>query len=301
MSESHIWKWNNFEVAWNLEKQSSELPVSVLLIHGFGACKEHWRHNQSELANFSPCFAIDLIGFGESSQPIARLIGDPAEQNTFEYNFDNWARQISDFCNEVIKTPVLLVGNSIGGVIALRASQLLGSNCCGVVLVGCATRALDDKRLVEQPSWAKWSRPLLKGLVRQRWLSVNLFRNAASPAVIKKVLKQAYPTGKNVDNELLALLQKPSQRKGAPEAFHGFINLFDDYLAPELMKSLQIPVDLIWGEKDPWEPLKEAMSWKENFSCIRSLETIAGVGHCPHDEDPESVNQLLIKVIQAVK
>ena len=25
----------------------------------------------------------------------------------------------------------------------------------------------------------------------------------------------------------------PSQRPGAPEAFHGFINLFDDYLAPE--------------------------------------------------------------------
>ncbi len=294
-----MWPWRNWEVAWNMKCSDNQSSIAVVLIHGFGACKEHWRYNQPELGKSAPCFAIDLIGFGDSSQPKARLINEPlGNKNSFAYNFDNWGAQVADFCLEVVQRPVLLVGNSIGGVVALRASQLLKKNCCGVVLVGCATRALDDKRLDEQPAWVRWTRPYLKSMVRQKWLSGNLFRNASSQGVIKRVLQQAYPSGKNINNSLIKILQKPSKRSGAPEAFHGFINLFDDHLAPQLMRNLEVPVDLIWGEKDPWEPVNEAKKWMKSISCIRSLEIISDVGHCPHDEDPEAVNSLLIRIIQ---
>ncbi len=59
----------------------------------------------------------------------------------------------------------------------------------------------------------------------QRWLSTALFRNAARPALIRNVLKQAYPSGNNIDDALVSLLLTPSQRPGAAEAFRGFINL----------------------------------------------------------------------------
>ena len=81
------------------------------------------------------------------------------------------------------------------------------------------------------------------------------------------------------------------------EAFRGFINLFDDYLAPELMQHLSIPVDLIWGEKDPWEPLPEAQRWRNTINCVRSLTVIPGSGHCPHDENPEQTNKILTGII----
>ena len=55
---------------------------------------------------------------------------------------------------------------------------------------------------------------------------------------------------------------------------------------------------LIWGEKDPWEPVKEAQKWFETFECIQSLEVISNAGHCPHDEMPEKVNPILEKIIQ---
>ena len=42
--------------------------------------------------------------------------------------------------------PVLLIGNSIGGVIGLRAAQKLNNHCKGVVLINCAQRKLDDKQ-----------------------------------------------------------------------------------------------------------------------------------------------------------
>ena len=64
------------------------------------------------------------------------------------------------------------------------------------------------------------------------------------------------------------------------------------------MEGLQIPVDLIWGEKDPWEPLQEARRWEETISCIQSIHTIPNTGHCPHDECPSSVNPILINMLR---
>ena len=166
-----------------------------------------------------------------------------------------------------------------------------------MVLIDCAQRLMDDKQLATQPAWMAWTRPLLKTMVRQRWLSTALFRNAARPDVIRSVLKQAYPTGANIDDDLVDLLFQPTQRDGAAEAFRGFINLFDDYLAPQLMRELSIPVDLIWGEKDPWEPLPEAEHWNNTIKCVRSLTVIPGAGHCPHDEAPSETNYALLQAL----
>ena len=269
---------------------------AVLLIHGFGANTNHWRFNQPVLGEQLPTYAIDLLGFGRSDQPRARLKDEPVSADAVHYSFDLWGQQVADFCDEVIDRPVQLVGNSIGGVVALRAAQLLGERCHGVVLIDCAQRLMDDKQLATQPAWMAWIRPLLKRMVRQRWLSTALFRNAARPGVIRSVLKQAYPSGANIDEDLVDLLFQPTQRKGAAEAFRGFINLFDDHLAPKLMENIDIPVDLIWGEKDPWEPLAEAQRWRENIDCVRSLTVIPGAGHCPHDEHPKAVNELILEL-----
>ena len=274
-------------------------PLAVLLIHGFGANTNHWRFNQPVLAERAPCYAIDLLGFGRSDQPLARLRDEPDQGDAVHYSFDLWGQQVADFCREIIQRPVLLVGNSIGGVVALRAAQLLEmepqtSPCRSVALIDCAQRLMDDKQLATQPAWMAWIRPALKAMVRQRWLSSALFRNAARPAVIRRVLKQAYPSGRNIDADLVDLLFQPTQRDGAAEAFRGFINLFDDYLAPDLMRELPVPVDLIWGENDPWEPLEEAQRWAQTIPCIRSISIIANAGHCPHDEQPDYVNQHLL-------
>ena len=270
---------------------------AVLLIHGFGANTNHWRFNQPVLAELLPTYAIDLLGFGRSDQPRARLKHEAITADAIHYSFDLWGQQVADFCDSVVQRPVRLVGNSIGGVVALRAAQLLGENCRGVVLIDCAQRLMDDKQLATQPAWMAWIRPLLKRMVQQHWLSTALFRNAARPGVIHTVLKQAYPSGQNIDDTLVKLLLEPTQREGAAEAFRGFINLFDDYLAPQLMQEMTIPVDLIWGEQDPWEPLLEARRWNETIDCIRSLTVIGGAGHCPHDEAPSATNQALLQLL----
>ena len=299
-STSDFWTWRSHRIGWSVAGHHNDTELCALLIHGFGANSEHWRFNQPVLAKSTPTYAIDLLGFGCSDQPRSRLKDETTQEGAVHYGFDLWGEQVADFCREVIGRPVLLVGNSIGGVVALRAAQLLDENrgsspCKGVVLIDCAQRLMDDKQLATQPAWMAWIRPLLKTMVRQRWLSTTLFRNAARPGVIRSVLKQAYPSGSNIDDALVDLLYQPTQRAGAPEAFRGFINLFDDHLGPDLMQHLSVPVHLIWGERDPWEPLPEAEHWAATLACVHSLNVIAGAGHCPHDEAPELVNRLLLE------
>ncbi len=299
--KEEVWEWKKLKVAWNKQGSTNNQLPTVLLIHGFGACKEHWRHNQNFIAKNTNCYAIDLIGFGSSSKPRASLKDEFKDVGSFCYCFDSWGTQINDFCKEIIKDKVILIGNSIGAIVALTAAKQLEDQCKELILINCAQRTMDDKRLGEQSYWMNIIRPLLKTIVRQRWLSNSLFRNAANRTVITKVLLQAYPSGSNIDKELIKLLHSPSQKEGAAESFRGFINLFNDHLAPDLMAENNIPVHLIWGEKDPWEPIELAQKWAKSIQCIKSLEIVKEAGHCPHDERPEIVNPLLLKIIQAAR
>jgi len=301
-NKSKTWKWRNWQISWTLSKKSNlENNSNILLVHGFGASKEHWRHNQDFLGKDLNCYAIDLLGFGESSQPSALLDYENYKENSIRYSFDLWATQISTFCSEIIKSPVYLVGNSIGGIIALKAAEILKDNCKGIILIDCAQRTMDDKRLKKGDVLINLLRPVLKTLVRQRIISNALFTRAANPKVIEQILRKAYPSGKNIDAELIDLLYQPSKRKNSKEAFRGFINLFDDYLATDLFDKINSPIQLIWGEKDPWESLNEAKEWKTKYKSIKRLDIVKGAGHCPHDEEPEETNKLINKFLQETK
>lgn len=302
----HQWSWRGQPVSYLVRARQGSSGDgqhgAVVLVHGFGACKEHWRHTVAALAETHDVFAVDLLGFGASGKPRSALAEEAAGPDDCCYTIDLWADQVTAFIEELVPGPVSLVGNSIGGVVALAVGQRLeqrGRPAERLVLVDCAQRAVDDKRLAEQPPLRRYGRPLLKTLVRQRWLTTWLFRKLSTPGVIRRVLGVAYPSGANVDGPLVEALLQPTRAAGAAEAFRGFINLFDDRLAPDLLADLNTPVHLIWGEDDPWEPVAEARRW-QRFACVQSLEVLPGLGHCPHDEAPERVNPLLLQALARV-
>ena len=183
-----LWEWQGHKVAWKVENHSKNSDIAIVLIHGFGASKEHWRYNQENIGLIAPCYALDLIGFGESSQPKSQLLYENKSPKNFNYCFDNWSQQVFDFCNNIVKKPVFLIGNSIGGVIALNTSKKLSKQCLGIILIDCAQRTMDDKRLAEQSLLMRFLRPLIKTFVRQRFLSSNIFKKAANPLFHKFVV-----------------------------------------------------------------------------------------------------------------
>ena len=273
----------------------------VLLIHGFGASLGHWRHTLPALAEQAEVYALDLLGFGASDKPPSRLADEPERPGAVRYCFDLWAAQVVDFLAAQVPLDgrrLHLIGNSVGAVVALDAALMLsatGQPPAQVVLIDCAQRTLDRKRLVEQPALQRALRPWLEASVRQRWLLAPLFRLLARPAFIRRVLAQAYPSGANVDGELVQLLHRPATEPGALESFRGFVNLFDDHLAPQLLARLDLPVRLLWGARDPWEDPAEAARWAASYPCILELQVLEGLGHCPHDEAPERVNPILLR------
>ena len=65
------------------------------------------------------------------------------------------------------------------------------------------------------------------------------------------------------------------------------------------MQELSIPVDLIWGEHDPWEPIAEAKRWAQMLDCVQSLSVVHNAGPCPHAEAPDQVNPVLHRLTTA--
>ena len=301
-TQSNSWSWNNLHTSFIHQPSSKVKNSAIILVHGFGACKEHWRGNIESLSECGDVWAIDLVGFGESDKPTSHLKDEIPNSKSFCYGIEAWSQQVTDFINQKVDAQtVFIAGNSIGGVVACQTAKNLedqGRPAEKLILIDCAQREIDDKRLSEQPPFRRLSKPLLKKLVRQRWLTRTLYKSLAKKGIIKRVLELAYPTKQNVDDELINFLYRATQDNNADEAFRGFINLFDDLLAPDIMKKLSTPVHLIWGEKDPWEPLAIAKTWT-SIDCVKSIKVLPDLGHCPHDECPQVVNSEITSILQA--
>ena len=88
---------------------------AVLLIHGFGANTNHWRSNQPVLAELLPTYAIDLLGFGRSDQPRARLKDEPVSADAVHYGFDLWGLGAADGDGRRRHDRRLLLGDRLEG------------------------------------------------------------------------------------------------------------------------------------------------------------------------------------------
>jgi pimeloyl-ACP methyl ester carboxylesterase len=276
--EHQTWEWHGLPIYY---QQAGETGPALLLIHGFGASCDHWRKNIPVLAQDHRVFALDLLGFGKSAKPAP---GEP-----LPYNFETWGQQVASFVQEVVQEPVFLVGNSIGGVVALQAATLAPDQSQGVILLDCALRQIHDRKLDQQPPARRLGRPLLKKVLQNRRLVHWLFNQIAKPRVVRSALKQAYGNGDVVTDELVELLLAPAREPGAADVFWAFISNFTGPLPEDLLPQLTCPVLILWGTADPWEPIELGRKLAE-FPAVEDFIPLEGVGHCPQDEVPDVVN-----------
>lgn len=96
----------------------------IVPIHGWACRRSHWAGQLSLLSGFGEVLAVDLPGHGDSAQtlPVVASVKGLAEQ---------LVALIEQQRNE---RPVLLLGHSMGGAVALEAARLM-KHVVGVVLV----------------------------------------------------------------------------------------------------------------------------------------------------------------------
>lgn len=275
------WMWRGYEINYRTE---GETGLPVLLIHGFGASVGHWRKNLPVLAQSCQCYAIDLIGFGASAKPTPGL--------EIEYAFETWGELVADFCREVIGSPTILVGNSIGCVVALQTAVTEPSLILSVALLNCSLRLLHDRKRASLPWYRQFGTPILQGILGIKAVGNLFFTQLAQPKIVKKILSQAYHDSAAVTDELIDILMAPAADPGAADVFIAFTAYSSGALPEDLLPLLSCPAIAIWGAADPWEPIalgRELM----NVPTVKKFIELPDVGHCPQDEAPELVNPIL--------
>ena len=260
---------------------------AILLVHGFGASTDHWRHNIPVLAERYEVHALDLLGFGRSAKP-----------EGLPYGGGLWRDQLAAYVRERIGRPTVLVGNSLGGYSALAAGTVLDDLAAGVVLLNAAGPFSDEQ--AEPKGWGAIARrtigsALLKSPVLQRLLFENLRR----PATIRRTLNQVYIDKTNVDDALVEAIRRPSLDPGAFGVFRTVFDIPRGQPLDELFVQLPCPLLLLWGIRDPWINAAGRRAAFQRHAPAATTEVVLDAGHCPHDEVPDQVNAALLEWLKA--
>ncbi|TAF09855.1 MAG: alpha/beta fold hydrolase [Nostocales cyanobacterium] len=278
------WQWRGHKVYYVQagEKQLQRPPL--LLVHGFGASTDHWRKNITGLCADFQVFAIDLLGFGRSAKP------------KLQYSGDLWRDQLRDFISEVIGEKTVLAGNSLGGYACLCVGAQCPDVVAGVVLLNSAgpfseSQGIQSQLQPPQNPLQQLLGKTVKWTFKQRLSQALLFQYVRQRWVIRRTLEKVYLDKTAITNQLVAEIQRPAYDQGALDVFVSVFSTPQGEKVDILLKQLNCPLLLLWGEADPWMKARER-SQKFHQFYPQLTEYFITAGHCPHDEAPDQVNPL---------
>jgi len=294
-SDLSIHKWRGHDVAY---RQAGTSGTPIVLIHGFGVSSFQFRDNIYELAKSHRVYAIDLVGFGASSQP------DVA------YEMEFWRDQVIDFIQNVVGEPAVLVGNSIGSLAAVHVAAQAGNSAAGIALINCAggmnnkVKRLDGdfdgfglqyKLIVPIFNVVLF---IIDTVLKIEPIARPLFENVRGEENVRGALENVYMDKSRVDDGLVKSICGAAARDGA---FTAFVNILTGPAGPrpeELMPRVKCPILILWGSKDTITPLDFPLGqYFYNLPKTRELRTefirFDGQGHCVHDDAPALVNDAI--------
>ena len=282
------WVWRGWQTRYTYVRSLQKTSTPLILLHGFGTSIGHWRNNLTVLGASHTVYALDMLGFGASEKPV------------INYGVELWVEQVYDFWRTFINTPVVLVGNSTGSLVTLAISATYPEMVAGIAML-----SLPDLSVREE-SVPKFIRPIvsrLESLVASKLLLKTVFRAVNRPGIVKKWAAMAYSNPEAVTDELVDILLAPAQDRGSANAFAGILKaMVGAGFAPKVknvLPNLKVPILLIWGQQDRMVPHSFARQFADYNPQYAQLVSLENVGHCPHDECPDVVNQALLDWISS--
>lgn len=274
------WDWRGYDIKYIAV--GSGQPI--VLIHGFGASIGHWRKNIPVLAAAGyRVYALDLLGFGDSDKP------------DLSYTLEFWVKLIHDFWLAHIQAPAVFVGNSIGALMALMSLVSYPETASGGILLNCAGSL--NHRPEDLPKPLRLVMGSFSALVNSPLTGPFLFNRVRTKGRIRGSLQQVYGNRQAITPELIDILHGPACHPGAQKVFASILSAPPGPRPSELLPQVQQPLLVLWGEKDPWTPIQAAGIYQDLAADPEKnvdFQAIPDTGHCPHDERPEIVNQLIL-------
>jgi len=233
------------------ERPGDEPPV--LLLHG-------WGRTRSDLLGLSggrrSC-SVDLPGFGASPEP-------PSGWGGADY-----AACVARVLREIAGPPVVAIGHSFGGRVAVHLGAAHPELVAGILFVGA---------------------PLLHpaGRARPPW-RFRLARAAWKAGVLseERMEKRRRRYG------------SADYRQASPRMREVLVRAVNEEYGPQL-SLLRCPVAFCWGELDTAAPLAEARRAAGLVENVAAFEVVDGVGHDVHRDAPERVRASLDSLVAAV-
>jgi pimeloyl-ACP methyl ester carboxylesterase len=249
---------------WSSEPRQG-LPV--LFIHGYGALVDHWRPIMRAVAGRHTFYGLDLYGFGYSARPA----GAPTKER--------WADQVAAFVDAVIGEPAVIVGHSMGGVVAAEVARRHSARVRGLVFVNSS-----GMQPYERPLTA--TDRLMLDMIGAPLLGETLAGVFGNEWGVRQGLMASYHRKEKVTPELVRTFAGPVQRYGAGSylaATRNATNLVIELKAGEYAG----PALIIWGEEDRSIPPSDGAALKRLILPQAELRLLPDSGHCPFDETPD--------------
>ncbi|MGB6836953.1 MAG: haloalkane dehalogenase [Dehalococcoidia bacterium] len=239
----------------------------ILMLHGEPTWGYLYRRMIPPLAEVRRVIVPDLIGFGRSDKPVA----DNA------YSYRSHLRWLRGFIEALDLWRVTLVCHDWGGLLGLRALAQMPQRF--IRLVAMNTGIPDGRDLGEAfMGWRRFSQQqrsldvpaIMRMAVRSRSLTA-----AEAAAYVAPFPAREYQTGALVFPRLVPV------RPDHPSAY-------DNRVAIETLKTLDLPVLLPWSDGDPvtrlWESQLRAI-----FRNVAPSLVIAGAGHFLQEDAGEQI------------
>lgn len=279
--EISTWTWQGHSIAYTAMGEGQP----IVLIHGFGASIGHWRRNIPALAEAGyKVFAIDLLGFGKSDKPC------------LTYTLELWQDLLKDFAAIHIQTPAIFVGNSIGALLSLMILANHPDIANGGVLLNAAGGLNHRPEELNLP--LRFVMGAFTKLVSSEQIGPFLFNRIRQKQRLRRTLQQVYCDRTAITDELVDLIYEPSCDVGAQKVFASILTAPPGPRPQDLLPKVTQPLLVLWGEADPWTPIKGATLYQELANTTPDRVTfvpIPNTGHCPHDERPEVVNAEILQ------
>jgi pimeloyl-ACP methyl ester carboxylesterase len=245
----------------------------ILCLHGMGGSTFSWRHFIDPFSRNNKLILVDFKGCGKSPKPRDR-----------KYSIHDHADSIYQIIVRENLTKLTLIGNSLGGAIALILAIRLSKESPGRLSKLILIDSGGDKRFL--PAHLK--------LVRC-FLGTPIVHLAPAQFAAKMVLRYCYYDKSKPTREQGSAYSAPLQAPGGRYAFlqtaRQCIPEDADQLA-EGISEIDVPTLIVWGREDAVIPLEVGELLHEAIPNSR-LEVIEQCGHIPQEEKPEETIALI--------